>query len=135
MGRAARHEEGQVIMYADKVTDSMRAAIDEVGRRRQVQLDYNIKHGISPKSITKAIRERIVEKEVESPVTLDPQEILKGRSLDAADIDMSKVNQLTPEDHTKLIKLMTKQMNSAARALEFEEAARLRDRIRQIHSL
>ena len=67
MGRAARHEEGQVIMYADKVTDSMRAAIDEVGRRRQVQLDYNIKHGISPKSITKAIRERIVEKEVESP--------------------------------------------------------------------
>lgn len=135
MGRAARHVEGQVIMYADKVTDSMQAAIDEVNRRRQVQLDYNAKYGLTPKSITKAIRERIVEKEIESPVTLDPQEILKGRSLDAADIDMSKVNQLTPVDHAKLIKLMTKQMNSAARALEFEEAARLRDRIRQIQSL
>lgn len=107
MGRAARHQEGQVIMYADKITDSMKAAIDEVSRRRQVQLEYNTKHGITPTSITKAIRERIVEKEVKSP--------------EAADIDMSK-----------LIKLMTKQMNSAARALEFEEATRLRDKIKEI---
>ena len=132
MGRAARHQEGQVIMYADKMTDSMKAAITEVSRRRQVQLDYNTKHGITPKSITKAIRERIVEKEVETVITLDPKEILKGKSVDAADIDMSKVNQLTPNDRTKLIKLMTKQMNSAARGLEFEIAAHLRDRIRKI---
>ncbi|MEK7091075.1 MAG: excinuclease ABC subunit UvrB [Patescibacteria group bacterium] len=118
MGRAARHEEGQVIMYADKITNSMQAAIDEVSRRRQIQLNYNTLHNITPKSITKAIRERIVEKEIEPP-----------------NIDMSKVNQLTPEDHTKLIKLMTKQMNSAAKALEFEEAARLRNRIREIQHL
>ena len=110
----------------------MKAAITEVSRRRQVQLDYNTKHGITPKSITKAIRERIVEKEVETVITLDPKEILKGKSVDAADIDMSKVNQLTPNDRTKLIKLMTKQMNSAARGLEFEIAAHLRDRIREI---
>lgn len=132
MGRAARHAEGQVIMYADKITDSMQAAIEEVSRRRQIQLEYNAKHGITPTSITKAIRERIVEKEVENVITLDPKEILKGRSVDAADIDMSKVNQLTPNDRTKLIKLMTKQMNSAARGLEFEIAAHIRDRIRQI---
>jgi len=135
MGRAARHQEGQVIMYADKMTDSMQAAIDEVSRRRQVQLDYNTKHGITPISITKAIRERIVEKEVETVITLDPKEILKGKSVDAADIDMSKVNQLTPNDRTKLIKLMTKQMNSTARGLEFEIAAHIRDRIREIQKL
>ncbi len=135
MGRAARHEEGQVIMYADKVTDSMQAAIDEVSRRRQIQLDYNLKHGITPKSITKAIRERIVEKEVDSVITLDPKEILKGKALDASDIDMAKVRQLVPSDLSRLIRLMTKQMNSAARALEFEEAARLRDRIKSISKL
>ncbi|KKU96036.1 MAG: UvrABC system protein B [Candidatus Gottesmanbacteria bacterium GW2011_GWA1_48_13] len=132
MGRAARHQEGQVIMYADKITDSMKAAIDEVSRRRQVQLDYNAKHGITPKSITKAIRERIVEKEVETVITLDPKEILKGRALDASDIDMSKVRQLVPSDLSRLIRLMTRQMNSAARDLEFETAAHLRDRIREI---
>ena len=134
MGRAARHKEGQVVMYADHVTVSMQSAIDEVTRRRQIQLDYNAKHGITPRSITKAIRERIVEKQVETSITLDPQEILKGHALDAADIDMSKVNQLVPSDLSRLINLMTKQMNAAARALEFEEAARLRDRIREIQS-
>ncbi|MEK7155167.1 MAG: excinuclease ABC subunit UvrB [Patescibacteria group bacterium] len=117
MGRAARHKEGQVIMYADKMTDSMKAAIDEVSRRRQVQMDYNAKHGVTPKSITKAIRERIVEKEIETP-----------------DIDMSKVSQLVPSDLSRLIRQMTRQMNSAARAMEFEEAARLRDHIREIQN-
>ena len=135
MGRAARHQEGQVIMYADKITDSMKAAIEEVTRRRQVQLGYNAKHGITPKSITKTIRERIVEKETEAVIVLDPKDVLKGKSVDASDIDMSKVNQLTPDDRTKLIRLMTRQMNEAARALEFEVAARLRDRIRQIQRI
>jgi len=135
MGRAARHVEGTVIMYADSVTDSMRAAIDEVDRRRQVQTDYNAAHHITPQSITKAIRERIVEKVEAPPITLDPKDILKGRTADAADVDMHKVNQLTPADLTKLIKLMSRQMHSAAKQLDFETAARIRDRIADIQKV
>jgi len=115
MGRASRHEQGTVIMYADKITDSMRAAIDEVTRRRLFQLDYNAKHGITPKSIIKAIRQRIVEKETE------PAQIA--------------ISQLVPSDLSRLIRLMTKQMNAAAKDLDFELAARLRDRIKSISKL
>ena len=135
MGRAARHSEGSVIMYADNMTKSMQAAIEEVGRRRQVQLQYNQDHHITPQSITKAIRDRIVEKESDSPISLDPQEVLKGRAVDASDIDMSKVTQMIPADLTKLVKLMTKQMNSAAHDLDFELAAKIRDRIREIQQI
>lgn len=135
MGRAARHVEGRVIMYADNVTKSMRAAIDEVNRRRIVQLEYNRKHHITPRSITKAVRERIVEKDEEQPIKLDPKSILKGHSLDTADIDMSKVNQLVPSDLSRLIHLMTKQMHVAAKSLDFEIAARIRDRILELRSL
>ena len=136
MGRAARHQEGTVIMYADRVTDSMQAAIEEVARRRQVQLDYNHRHGITPVSITKTIRERIVEKTAEPIIALDPKQILNnGNILDVSDVDMKKVNQLVPQDRTKLIKLMAKRMNAAAKALEFEVAARIRDRIMEIRNL
>lgn len=122
MGRAARHVEGKVVMYADKITDSMKNSIDEVTRRRNIQLVYNQKNNITPQSITKAIRERIVTKEEEN-------------ILDASDVDMTKVNQLVPEDRTKLVKLMTKQMNTAAKSLEFELAAKIRDRIKEIQIL
>jgi excinuclease ABC subunit B len=135
MGRAARHIEGQVIMYADKVTDSMKNAIDEVLRRRQIQLDYNKKHHITPQSITKPIRERIVELTPDTPVQLDPLQVLKGRALDAADIDMSKIDQLVPSDITKLIKLMTAQMHAVAKQMDFETAAKLRDKIVEIQSI
>lgn len=132
MGRAARHVDGAVVMYADKVTNSMELAISEIRRRRSVQIKYNTDHGITPESITKAIRDRIVEKEEETIIALDPKEILKGHALDAADVDMSKVAQLVPSDKTRLLKLMTKQMNTAAKDLEFEVAARIRDRILEI---
>ncbi len=135
MGRAARHSEGAVIMYADNVTKSMQQAIDEVLRRRQTQLAYNTEHHITPQSITKALRDRIVEKESTSPIALDPQDILRGKARDASDIDMSKVKQLVPQDLTHLIKLMTRQMNASARDLDFEAAARIRDRIRDIQML
>jgi excinuclease ABC subunit B len=136
MGRAARHVDGAVVMYADKITDSMRNAIDEVTRRRNIQLEYNIKNNITPQSITKAIRERIVTKEEENIIALDPKQILKSRNiLDASDVDMKKVNQLVPEDRMKLIRLMTRQMNVAAKSLEFELAAKIRDRIKEIQTL
>lgn len=135
MGRAARHSEGQVIMYADNITNSMRLAINEVNRRRQIQIEYNKANYITPQSIVKPIRERIVEKTEDSPIKLDPKQILKGHTLDAADIDMSQVTQLVPSDLSRLIRLMSKQMHSAAKSLDFELAARLRDRIQEIKSL
>lgn len=138
MGRAARHIDGFVIMYADRITDSMRAAIDEVSRRRQVQVNYNLEHGISPVSVSKPLRDRVVEKlpeEDTSPIKLDPKHLLRGKSDDVADVDMSKVAQLTPHDLTKLIRLMTRQMNIAAKDLDFELAATIRDRIIDIRSL
>jgi len=133
MGRAARHVEGQVIMYADKITNSMKLAIDEVNRRRSIQVAYNEKHGITPQSIHKAIKDRLTEKIDEPVIVLDPKEILKHkRFMDAADVDMSKVNQLVPSDLSRLIRLMTRQMNISARNLDFELAARIRDRILEI---
>ncbi len=131
MGRAARHVEGQVIMYADKITNSMKLAIDEVNRRRCIQVAYNKKHGITPQSIHKAIKDRLTEKIEEPVIVLDPKEILKHqRFMDAADVDMSKVSQLVPSDLSRLIRLMTKQMNISARNLDFELAAKIRDRIK-----
>ncbi len=133
MGRAARHQEGKVIMYADTVTKSMQAAIEEVSRRRHIQLDYNQKHHITPQSIIKPLRDRIVEKVLEDPIKLDPKQILKKHG-DPASLDMSKVNQLTPEDRTKLVKLMRREMLKAAHDLNFELAALLRDKISSIVS-
>jgi excinuclease ABC subunit B len=135
MGRAARHKEGQVIMYADKITNSMQLAVDEVGRRRKVQLDYNTKHNITPQSILKPVREKLVEHEEEPVIKLDPKQIIKGKLLDAADVDMDKVDQLMPQEKTKLLKLMTKQMQTAAKEWDFELAAKIRDRIRQIQDI
>ncbi|MEK7164245.1 MAG: excinuclease ABC subunit UvrB, partial [Patescibacteria group bacterium] len=136
MGRASRHEDGAVIMYADKITDSMKNAIDEVNRRREYQLKYNQEFGITPQSITKPIRGKMVEKTEEQIIALDPKQILKSKNiLDASDVDMSKVNQLTPEDRSKLIRLMSRQMNMAAKSLEFELAAKIRDRILEIKVL
>ena len=133
MGRASRHEDGAVIMYADKITDSMKNAIDEVTRRRAAQVEYNHKHQIIPQSISKPIREKMVEHVEKQVIALDPKQILKSKNiLDASDVDMAKVNQLVPEDRSKLIKLMSRQMNTAAKALEFELAAKIRDRINDI---
>ncbi|HJZ05445.1 MAG TPA: helicase-related protein, partial [Patescibacteria group bacterium] len=135
MGRAARHVDGAVVMYADQITDSMRHAISEVTRRRQAQIEYNNLHKITPQSIVKAVRERIVDKVDSETIKLNPQDILKGRALDTSDIDVSRVNQLVPSDRTMLIKLMTKQMNVSAKQLDFETAAKIRDKIKDIQSL
>lgn len=118
MGRAARHAQGEVIMYADRVTDSMREAIAEVGRRRDVQLLFNKTHRITPESIQKPVRDRLVEKQ-EEPVeqTLMTQVIPEN------------LERMTPLDKKKLIDKLTKAMRQASRDLDFETAARLRDTI------
>ena len=134
MGRAARHVDGLVIMYADKVTDSMKNAVAEVERRRNIQIQHNKSHHIVPVSIQKPFRDRIIELQEESPVKFDPQQILKGKTDDVADVDMSKVSQLTPDDLTKLVKIMTRQMQQAAKNLDFELAAKIRDRIIDIRT-
>ncbi|MBU1032279.1 excinuclease ABC subunit UvrB [Patescibacteria group bacterium] len=118
MGRAARHINGQVIMYADQVTGSMKYAIDEVNRRRKYQAEYNRKHNITPKSIQKALRERLIEK-------IEEIEEKAGKK------DL-RVDDIPVKEREKMIKNLQAQMKQAAQLLDFEEAARLRDQIREL---
>jgi excinuclease ABC subunit B len=115
IGRAARNVEGRVIMYADKITDSMRRAIDETERRRQKQLKYNQEHGITPESVKKAVRDLIqVEQAAEEKV----------------EYEIGKNPKLTAEEIKEKIKALETAMLKAASELEFEKAAELRDEIR-----
>ncbi|MDR1891949.1 MAG: excinuclease ABC subunit UvrB [Oscillospiraceae bacterium] len=114
VGRAARNVQGKVIMYADTVTGSMERAIRETNRRRKIQREYNETHGITPQSVTKDVRAII---EISSPEKrLDPKNDKK----------------LTRRERDELIERLEKEMKNAARMLEFEHAAYLRDRIKQL---
>lgn len=121
MGRAARHVQGEVIMYADVVTGSMKEAITEVERRRSVQVEYNKKYGITPQSIQKPIRKKLVEEE---EGTDDKSKLY--------DVNQEKLDAMTPQDKKKLIADLTRQMRRASRDLNFESAAKLRDLITSI---
>jgi excinuclease ABC subunit B len=126
IGRAARNENGRVIMYADKVTDSMKLAIDETKRRRGVQMEYNQKNGITPTTILKS-RDRIMgqTKVADSKKNAKLyQENLELEAMVAAD---PLVQYLSKEKLEKLIASTQKQMEKAAKELNFMEAARLRD--------
>jgi excinuclease ABC subunit B len=116
MGRAARHVDGQVIMYADVVTDSMRRAIQETYRRRKLQVDYNEQHGITPVGIRKAIK--------------DISSRLKAVAETAASYDAG--SPIPKDEIARLIKDLESQMKAAAKNLEFEKAALLRDQIVQL---
>ncbi|MGE5297982.1 MAG: excinuclease ABC subunit UvrB [Acidobacteriaceae bacterium] len=118
MGRAARHVDGQVIMYADKITKSMKAAMDEVERRREIQEKYNTEHGITPTGITKKIQEnRLAGKKAEEAETKDKLRQLKD---------------MTRQEVAYLIEELRDQMDLAAKNLDFEKAANLRDQISAI---
>ena len=120
IGRAARNSEGHVIMYADTITDSMRVAIEETKRRRQIQQRYNEEHGITPTTIKKAVRDLIaISKAVEN-----------DRSADTKDPESMDERELK-----KLSKELEKKMRQAAAELNFEEAARLRDRMVEVKKL
>ncbi|HCM37417.1 MAG: UvrABC system protein B [Candidatus Gottesmanbacteria bacterium GW2011_GWB1_43_11] len=129
MGRAARHVAGSVIMYADTVTKSMRGAIDEVNRRRQIQLDYNQKHKVTPQSIHKPVREKL------APIETRTVEMWKKTWSDPV-LDMQKIdlNALTPQDRNKFIKKLEVEMRAAATELNFELAAQIRDKVRELKS-
>ncbi len=144
MGRAARHVEGKVIMYADKVTGSMQRAIDEVNRRRKIQLEYNKKHKITPKSINKPIRSQLIERSKKvkdyGSEQLDIEGLLqkttnyKSQTPNKSQITSRKHIKQTEYDATtdKLISELNKQMKKAAKELDFETAARIRDRINML---
>lgn len=120
MGRAARHVSGEVILYADTVTDSIAAALDEVKRRRLVQVAFNKSHGITPRSIHKPIRQRLVEKEFESR---------EATAKELLGVDEKSLDSMTPMDKKKFVVRLTKAMREASRDLNFELAAELRDLI------
>ena len=120
IGRAARNAEGRVIMYADKETDSIRKAISETNRRRKIQHEYNIRHGITPTTIKKKVRDLIsISKKVEHNVK-----------------DMEKdLESMSKQELNKLVKDITKQMHTAAAELNFELAAELRDKMIEVRSI
>ncbi|MBR3942938.1 MAG: excinuclease ABC subunit UvrB [Clostridia bacterium] len=112
IGRAARNAEGKVIMYADEITDSMRRAIDETNRRRKLQMEFNEKHGIVPKTIIKDVREII----------------------EATAAPVVPVEKVDPANKEEVIKQLTEQMREAAKNLQFERAAMLRDKIQELNA-
>jgi excinuclease ABC subunit B len=115
IGRAARHVEGRVVMYADVVTESMRTAIDETYRRRAVQEEYNTEHGIEPAGIMKAIR--------------DITDHVRAVAEEGGEYDAKPRRELAPDEALRLVKDLETQMKAAAKNLEFEKAAGLRDQI------
>lgn len=129
MGRAARHIEGKVILYADTVTGSMKRALDEVSRRRRYQLEMNKKLGITPKPIDKPIRKKLIDREVEAAsLALEDRDITYAR---LPDID---IDALTPMDKKRLAAKLRREMKIAAEALNFELAIEIRDKVRELEA-
>ncbi|PZN10620.1 MAG: excinuclease ABC subunit B, partial [Bacillota bacterium] len=120
IGRAARNAEGKVIMYADTITESMRAAIEETYRRRKIQEEYNRKHGITPQTVRKAVRD-VIEA---THAAERPPEYLAGKRL----------SELPRHQIPDVIKRLRREMEEASRALEFERAALLRDMILELEA-
>jgi excinuclease ABC subunit B len=118
MVRAARNLNGRVLMYAKTMTDSMKRAIDITKHRRERQMLYNKEHGITPKSVGRRLDENL---------KLEDHGILYGKK--------SKVERMPASERQKIVKELTKKMHEAAKKLEFEEAARLRDQINKIKQL
>ena len=146
IGRAARNVNGHVIMYADRVTGSMQRAMDETDRRRAVQEAYNIEHHITPKSVSKDVKELIELTKIEADMVTDGKGLSpkKGKKKSSAagmdhghepyaqDVDTTKVAEITAEELYNKIEELDRQMKAAAKQLEFEKAAKLRDQLGEL---
>ena len=146
IGRAARNVNGHVIMYADRVTGSMQRAMDETDRRRAVQEAYNIEHHITPKSVSKDVKELIELTKIEEDMVTDGKGLSpkKGKKKSSAagmdhghepyaqDADATKVAEITAEELYNKIEELDHQMKAAAKQLEFEKAAKLRDQLGEL---
>jgi excinuclease ABC subunit B len=125
IGRAARHVDGMVIMYADNMTGSMRGAIDETYRRRGIQLAHNEAHGIEPRGIVKQIRD----------LTDRVKQVAEERGGYRTDDSPGAIAEIPPDELARLIKDLEKQMKDASKLLEFEKAALLRDQIVELRRI
>ena len=122
IGRAARNSSGTVVMYADRVSEAMKEAIEETNRRRSIQQAYNSEHGITPKTVAKAIDDILVRRNEEKKQTVNQElSVIKAAT-----------NLFIPAQRKKLLKCMERQMTEHAERLEFEEAAAIRDEIEEI---
>ncbi len=132
VGRAARNAEGRVIMYADRVTDSMKAAMEETDRRRQVQADYNKEHGITPRSVRRSISK--LQNEKNAPGEAKPSR--KRQAPQSVPVGMAPLEDkdLLPAEMTERVKELRQQMESLAKDLRYEEAAQVRDRLRGLEA-
>ncbi|MDF2686703.1 MAG: uvrB, partial [Clostridia bacterium] len=119
IGRAARNVKGKVIMYADHVTESMEKAISETERRRSIQIKYNEEHGITPKTIIKSIND-----------TLKVSTI--ANDIEKIDKNTDEIKQMTVKEKQQLLEKLTTEMKEAAKQLEFEYAAQIRDKIKKL---
>ncbi len=152
MGRAARHAEGHVILYADQMSVAMKEAIEEVQRRRQVQQAFNTKHGITPQTIAKPIREQLVKRvkedgpkyrslsqalveeprqDKETGQTLKPIWVELSKN-ERVDLNFINADELLPEQQKDLAKKLRRAMKRAADEMDFELAALIRDAIRKL---
>ncbi len=122
MGRAARHVEGHAILYADVMTDSMRKALGETSRRREVQLAYNERNGIVPQSIVR-------------PIDMSLVAVAEGDYVTVPLESDEEVEDLTPEQRQRFIGELEERMREAARKFEFEKAAQLRDRVKALRAV
>jgi excinuclease ABC subunit B len=129
IGRAARHIEGRAILYADKMTAAMQAAIEETNRRREIQLRYNLENNIEPRGIVKSIRDLTDRLKVMAEANVDYQTNGEDTPAVRQPADLSK------EELARLIKQIEKEMKDAARALEFEKAASLRDQLMELRAV
>ena len=123
IGRAARNSCGQVIMYADKITESMDNAIKETNRRREIQMTYNKEHGIVPKTIKKPIENNLL------------QLVSSYRNLEDIVAEEMVENNLNVKDIPKLITKLEKDMHKAAKVLDFERAAEIRDQLKKLREM
>ncbi|MDQ4019633.1 MAG: UvrB/UvrC motif-containing protein, partial [Actinomycetota bacterium] len=121
IGRAARNVNGKVLLYADKLTEAIRGAVDETNRRREIQLRYNEEHGITPESIQKGVSDIAEFLALESPTV--PGKRRRGKT---------KVEGMSREELEKLVVTLEEEMYVAAEELRFEYAAKLRDEVKEL---